>query len=138
MHPYVSRDLKTAVGDNTWSQIERAKLQGGQEFTSNGLISGSLGILDGWILQESELCGIYTDYGAGSVQASRMLFLGAQAGVFISGKYGDGVEWDYVEKKFDADNQIGFYVGKILGFKPTIFNSLRLAMLACDVAAATA
>jgi N4-gp56 family major capsid protein len=137
MHPYVLRDLKTAVGDNTWSQIERAKLQGGQEFSANGLISGSAGVLDGWVIMTSELCPIYTDYGGGSVQASRVLFLGAQAGVYLTGKFGDGTEWDYVEKKFDADNQIGFYSGKILGIKPTIFNSKRLGMLAFDVAAAS-
>jgi N4-gp56 family major capsid protein len=137
MHPDVKRDLQLSMtGALTWAEIEKAKLQGGADFKNSGIVSGAAGILDGWIIQESELCPIYTDYGAGSVRASRVLFLGAGAGTYLTGKFGDGVEWDYVEKKFDADNQLGFYVGKILGVKPAIFNSKRFAMLALDVACA--
>lgn len=137
MHPEVLRDLKLAsTGAITWTDIERAKLQGGDDFRKNGLVTGAAGILDGWAIHTSELCPIYTDYGAGSVRASRVLFLGAGAGTCLTGKFSDGVEWDYVEKKFDADNQLGFYVGKIIGYKPAIFNSKRFGMAALDVACA--
>ena len=42
---------------------------------------------------------------------------------------------NWVEKKFDADNQIAFYIGGILGAKKTRFNGKDFGVLSIDTAA---
>lgn len=61
-------------------------------------------------------------WGAGAVRGQRVLLCGAQALGYAD--IGDG-EW--VEKKFDYDNQPGISVGKIMGMKKSKFYCPRTA-----------
>jgi N4-gp56 family major capsid protein len=134
MHPDVVRDLKTSTATLNWGDLEKAKMQGGSK--NSALVDGSIGIYHGCLLYEYELMPIYTDYGAGSnVRASRILFLGQQAGVKLTGKFPNSTgEWDFEEKKFQYGQKYGANVSCMVAYKPCIFNSKRFGMLAMDVA----
>jgi N4-gp56 family major capsid protein len=136
LHPYVVRDLKKATGENSWGAVERALLTGGLDPSKSNIIKGAIGMYHGCVLIESQYCGTFSDYGAGSnVAASRVILLGKKAGVVARGK-GDFENWMYNEETFDYGNQVGFAAGQITGMKATIFASKRYAMLAMDCAAA--
>lgn len=135
MHPDVFRDLQVATSGQTLYDIDKAQLQGGQDPMVNALVTAASGIKYGCIIIVCEQCPIYTDYGAGSnVRASRVLFLGPQAGVWAMGRKSQKVEWEFVKKKFEYDSEVGICARTIGGCKAVIYNSERSAMLAMDVA----
>lgn len=102
--------------------------------TGNNLFTGTSVKIDGIYLHEfrhvpntaGALAG--SKYGgAGTIEGSQVLFCGAQALGMADIK---SPEWN--EKGFDYENSQGISVGKILGFKKPVFNSIYEANTAED------
>lgn len=126
VHSYQATDLRK---DPVWNQTQRdANVRG----DSNPLISGALGVYNGVIIYESDLCYVSTD-GSGNAPIARALFLGQQAGVFIEGQ-----EAKWVEKSFDYGNRWGISAGRIFGVQKVVFNSVDYGMVTIATAATTA
>lgn len=99
----------------------------------NPILSGSLGIYNGVICHQHELCWVDATGGSGGAPIARALFLGQQAGVFLKGK---DAEW--VEKSFDFGNKWAIAAGYIFGVQKTKFNSADYGMITVATAAAAA
>lgn len=126
VHSYQATDLRK---DPVWNQAQReANVRGDQ----NPIISGSLGVWNGVIVYESDLCYTSTD-GDSSTPIARALFLGQQAGVFVEGEEGN-----WVEKSFDYGNKWGIAAGRIFGVQKTVFNSVDYGMITIATAATVA
>lgn len=122
--------------DDDWQAAQQeANVRG----NSNPLFSGAEGMWDGLVVKVVPELPIFSDYGAGqNVNAARALILGAQALGVAYGNAGgtDAGEgrWSYREKAFDYDNQVGFSVRTIVGFKKIRFNSEDYGVYAVDTA----
>lgn len=57
----------------------------------------------------------------------RTVICGAQAATLAFGNAYDGLSADFVEKKFDYENQVGIAGSIIWGLKKSIFNSVDYA-----------
>lgn len=105
-----------------------------QENKNDNLFTGSTVKIDGIYLHEfrhvPNTSGLASGskYGSGgTVEGSQVLFCGAQALGMADIK---SPEWN--EKGFDYENSQGISVGKILGFKKPVFNSIYEANTAED------
>lgn len=135
MSPWQSYSLRTETGDLSWTKIAQAAATA--EGRNSPIFKGGLGLINNLVLHEHESVRRFSDYGAGSnVLAARALLLGRQAGVVAYGAAGSGTRMTWVEKMFDADNQIAIYCGCIMGMKKTTFNGLDFGVCALDTAAA--
>lgn len=134
MSPFQGFQIRTEVGDLSWSKITQALYQGSRK--NNPICQDGLGMYNNLILHEHENVRRFGDYGAGSnVQAARALLLGRQAGVIAHGQGGrKGARYNWVEKKHDADNQLAVYAGTICGFKKTRYNGKDFGVTAIDTA----
>lgn len=134
MSPFQSHSLRTETGDLSWTKIQQALAT--SEGRKSPLCKGGLGLVNGLILHEHSNVRRFNDYGAGSnVSAARALLLGRQAGVVAYGQGGKkGTRYSWVEKMFDADNQVAIYAGTICGFKKTRFNGKDFSVTAIDTA----
>lgn len=126
VHSYQATDLRK---DPVWNQTQRdANVRG----DANPLISGALGVYNGVIIYESDLCYVSTD-GDSSTPIARAILLGQQAGVFIEGEEGN-----WVEKSFDYGNKWGIAAGRIFGIQKTVFNSIDYGLVTVATAATVA
>lgn len=133
MSPFNAYDLRTETGDLSWSKIQQALAT--SEGRKSPICKGGLGLINGLVLHEHENVRRFNDYGAGSnVGAARSLLLGRQAGVVAYGAAGNGTRMTWVEKMFDADNQVAIYAGVIMGFKKTRYNGFDFGVCAIDTA----
>lgn len=134
MSPFQSYDLRTEVGDLSWSKLQQALAT--SEGRSSPMVKGGLGMINNMVLHEHESVRRFSDYGAGTnVTAARALLLGRQAGVVAYGSGGNGARMSWVEKLTDADNQIEIYCGLIAGIKKTRFNEMDFGVCALDTCA---
>lgn len=87
--------------------------------TSNDLFTSAMSYdIDGMHITAHRLIYHASDWGGGAVEGQRIIIGGSQALGFADI---GAAEW--VEKKFDYDNQPGISVGKIFGFlKPRFYN----------------
>lgn len=83
------------------------------------LFDGGVVTVDGLVLHEFRHVYHASNWGGGSVAGSQVLMCGAQALAFA-----DIGNPEWVEKKFDYDNQPGISVQKMLGFLKPQFNSI--------------
>lgn len=135
MSPWNSYQLRTETGDLSWTKIAQAAATA--EGRNSPIFKGGLGLINNLVLHEHESVRRFSDYGAGSnVLASRSLLLGRQAGVVAYGAAGNGTRMSWVEKLFDADNQVAVYAGCIMGLKKTTYNGYDFGVVALDTAAA--
>lgn len=126
IHPYQADDLRK---DPVWNQAQReANVRG----DSNPLISGALGMWNGVVIYQHELCW-YDDDGGSSCGIARGVLMGQQAGVFL-----EGSNDSWVEKSFDYGNKWGISAGKIFGVQKTKFNSKDYGLITVATAAAAA
>jgi N4-gp56 family major capsid protein len=143
------RGIKEAGGEETYhaflTPTAMAKLKmdnnymlnlrhSGQADKNNNLFTGSSVKIDGIYLHEfrhvpnTSGASSGSKYGAGgTVEGSQVLFCGAQALGMADIK---SPEWN--EKDFDFGNSQGIAIGKILGFKKPVFNSIYEANTAED------
>jgi len=135
MHPWSAFDLRTASGASNWLELQKAAA--GATGNKSAIFKGALGLHDGVVLHSHKSVIRYGDYGAGSnVDASRALFLGAQAGVIAFGSPGSGLRFDWHEETDDRGNQLVVTSNVIFGIKKCQFNSDDFGIISVDVAAA--
>ncbi|WP_417261678.1 N4-gp56 family major capsid protein [Celeribacter sp.] len=133
MSPWQAHDLRTETGDLSWSKVQQALAT--YEGKKNAICMGGLGMINDTVLHEHETVLRFNNYGAGAnVNAARSLFLGRQAGMMAYGTAGKKNRYGWVEKKFDADNQVAIYGQTICGFKKTTYNNLDFGIIAFDTA----
>ena len=133
MSPFQAYDLRMETGDVSWTKIQQALAT--SEGRSSPICKGGLGMINNTVLHQHEGVRRWTDYGSGSnVAAARALLLGRQAGVVAYGAAGNGTRFSWVEKMFDADNQVAIYAGAIMGAKKTRFNGRDFGVCAVDTA----
>lgn len=129
MHTHVSYDLK--INDATYQQVTReADRRGG----GNKLFSGALIDWDGTVLHEHDNCSIFAGWGAGAnVYGAESYLLGRQAVIVGVGGYkisGMNAYLNWVEKKFDYENQFGIAIGIIKGEAKSVYNSKDFSVVA--------
>jgi len=129
MHTHVAYDLK--INDATYQQVTReAERRGG----GNPLFSGALIDWDGTLVQEHDNCSIFTGWGAGAdVYGAESYLLGRQAVIVGVGGYkikGMNAYLNWVEKKFDYENQFGVAIGIIKGEAKSVYDSKDFSVVA--------
>lgn len=135
MHPWAKYDLRTAAGASNWLEIQKAAA--GAVGNKSPIFTGAMGMHDGVILHSHKSCIRYHDYGVGGdVDATRALFMGAQAAVLAFGSPGNGFRFDWIEDTDDRQNQLVVTSACMLGCKKVQFNSKDFGMFSVDVAAA--
>jgi N4-gp56 family major capsid protein len=133
MSPFQAYSLRTETGDLSWSKIQQALAT--SEGKNSMICKGGLGLHNGLVLHEHESVRRFSDYGVGgNVGAARALMMGRQAGVVAYGSGGRGTRMTWVEKKFDADNQVAIYAGMVLGMKKVRYNGKDFGVVAVDTA----
>ena len=122
MHPYTVHRLRTdaTAARVTWYDVQKSLIQGG-DGESNGIFTGALGIYNNVIMHES------TRVPAVTSNVRRTVICGAQAATLAFGNANDGLTADFVEKKFDYENQVGIAGSIIWGLKKSVFNSTDYA-----------
>ena len=129
MHTHVAYDLK--INDATYQQVTReAERRGG----GNPLFSGALIDWDGTLVQEHDNCSIFTGWGASAdVYGAESYLLGRQAVIVGVGGYrikGMNAYLNWVEKKFDYENQFGVAIGIIKGEAKSVYDSKDFSVVA--------
>lgn len=134
MSPFQTFDLRTEVGDLSWSKIQQAKATA--VGAKSELFQGGVGMVNNMVLHEHEGVLRWKNAGAGAnVSMSRAMLLGRQAGVVAYGSAGNGARMSWVEKLTDADNQVEIYCGVIMGMRKSRFNGYDFGAVAIDTAA---
>lgn len=132
MSPFQAYDLRVETGDLSWSKIQQSLAT--SEGRNSPIVKGGLGMINDTVLHQHEGVRRFNDYGAGAVHAARALLMGRQAGVVAYGSGGRGTRFTWVEKMFDADNQVAIYCGVIMGLNKTRFNGKDFSVIAVDTA----
>ena len=123
IHPFQVTSLRNSAGvDGSWYDIQAKALQGG-EISGNPIFTGAIGVFNQTIIHE------WNRLPTGSVgttvaqNARRAVFCGAQAGWCAYGQgYGPG-RYNWVEKLFDYDEELGVSAGCNGGLKKSRFDS---------------
>lgn len=124
LHPWQVKQMRTTTSDGQWLDIQKAVVSGGAR-TNNPIFTGALGEYNGVVLHEWTRLPKAVAVAGTAVDNTRVaVFCGAQAACIAFGK-GDGRpnSMDWVEEKFDYQNQLGVSAGAIFGLKKTRFNS---------------
>lgn len=125
IHPEQVTDLRTtSAAAGTWYDIQARALSGG-EITGNPIFTGALGVYNQTILHEWARLPRGVSSADSSVVADtrRAVFCGAQAAWAAYGQgFGPG-RYNWVEKLFDYDEELGVSAGCNGGLKKSRFNS---------------
>ncbi|MGI9451988.1 MAG: N4-gp56 family major capsid protein [Geminicoccaceae bacterium] len=133
IHPEQVTDLRTTAQDTgTWYDIQARALSGG-EISRNPIFSGALGVYNQTILHEWERLPNGVDVTGAPVAVAntrRALFCGAQSAWAAFGQgFGPG-RFNWVEKLFDYDEELGVSAGCIGGLKKSRFNGADFGTIA--------
>lgn len=138
MSEFDSYNLRTNTSTGQWLDIQKAAA--GAQGDAGPLFKGALGMYNGVILHAHDVVIRFNDYGAGSVAASRSLFMGRQAAVRAHGNAGNGLRYDWHEEQVDHGNEIEISTSTIRGSKKNAFeiNGTRrdFGLISIDCAAA--
>ena len=132
MSEWQSYDLRNS-DTNGWVDIQKAATQA--EGRKNPLFKGGLGMINNVVLHAHSSAIRFNDYGAGTVEAARALFMGRQAGVIAYGQSG-GMRFSWSEEETDHGNNIEVAAGLIFGAKKVRFNNKDFGLMSLDTAAA--
>jgi N4-gp56 family major capsid protein len=139
MHTWQEDDLRANTGTGQWLDIQKAAA--GAEGRNNPLFKGGLGMYRGVILHSHRNIIRFNTAGAGSVEAARGLFMGAQAAVVAFGSPGTNLRFDWHEETRDNGDKVVISTSSIFGVKKASFTingaSQDLGVFALDTAAAT-
>jgi len=121
IHPFQVTSLRNSAGvDGSWYDIQAKALQGG-EISGNPIFTGAIGVYNQTIIHE------WNRLPTGSVgttvaqNARRAVFCGAQAAWCAYGQgFGPG-RYNWVEKLFDYDEELGVAAGCVGGQKKSRF-----------------
>ena len=135
IHTICATDLRLdAETAGNWFDINSKALQGGN-ISGNPIFDGALGVYNGTILHEWERV---TPGAVSTTQAPgvrRNVFCGAQAAWAAFGMgHGPG-RYQWVEKLFDYDEELGVSAGCIGGMKAARFNSADFGKIVVPVRA---
>jgi N4-gp56 family major capsid protein len=133
MNPWQVYDVRTSTSSGHWLDIQKAAA--GAEGRNSPIFKGGLGMYNNVVLHEHENVIRFSDYGSGSVEAARALFLGVQACVVAFGSPGSGLRFDWNEETRDNGNQVVITTSTICGIKKTTFNGKDFGIMAIDTAA---
>lgn len=129
MTPFDEHYLRTS-DEKGWLDIQKAAAAA--EGRNNPLFKGGLGMINNVVLHSHESAIRFNDYGAGnSLDASRSLFMGRQAGVIAYGSEG-GSRFSWKEEKKDYGNLNNVIAGTIIGVKKTRFNNKDFGVISID------
>lgn len=130
LSPEQVNDLQTDTSTMSWSDINKAAIQGG-EVSGNPIFTGALGLYKGVIFFESERIPKAQDSGTAVSSTKSAVMLGAQACWMGYGRseYGRVEKYKWVEETFDFKNEHGIAAGLIWGVKKAVFNSVDHAAI---------
>lgn len=125
LHEYCATDLRrqvTATDSAAWFNIQLSAMEGGK-ITGNPIFTTALGEYHGVILHRSKYLpnGVNSSTGAALPNVRRNVLCGAQAACLAFGRDNGPTRFNWVEKKFDYDNQLGVSSGCIFGMKKTTY-----------------
>ena len=135
IHPNEVKELETnaTAGSITWYDLQRSAMQGGK-ISNNPLVAamrdaGFIGQYKNVLLKSDSRIPVAPN----TTTVYRNVFLGAQAvGVGFGKRFGPGPtggRFQWVEKFFDFDNQLGVATRLIWGAKKMQFNSIDNAVI---------
>lgn len=134
MNPWQKYDLRTAVGEGKWLDINKAATT--HEGRANPIFTGNCGMYNNVILHSHKNIILFNDYGAQSnVMAARALFMGSQALEIAWGGTSKASRFSWHEELYDHGNQISVSSAAMVGLKKTRFNGRDFGMVAIDTAA---
>lgn len=137
LHPSQVTDLRTeSAAAGTWYDIQARALSGG-EISGNPIFTGALGVYNQCILHEWERLpqGVNSSTGVAVADTRRAVFCGAQAAWAAYGQgFGPG-RYNWVEKLFDYDEELGVSAGCIGGLLKSRFNSADFASIVVSTGA---
>jgi N4-gp56 family major capsid protein len=133
MNPWHVYDVRTASAAGQWLDIQKAAA--GAEGRKSPIFKGTLGMYNNVVLHEHESVIRFNDYGAGSVEAARALFMGEQSMVLAFGTAGTGLRFSWHEESRDNGNQAIISTSSIFAVKKVTFNGKDFGMYAIDTAA---
>jgi N4-gp56 family major capsid protein len=124
LHPNQVVQLRTNTSNGQWLDIQKAATQGDGS-RNNPIFTGALGMYNGVILHEAYRVtnGVNSSTGAAVANTRRAVLAGAQAVLMGWGKGDSMGSWDWKEKLFDYDNELGVKAGAIFGMKATRYNT---------------
>lgn len=131
LHPGQAYQIRTSTTTGQWLDIQKSILQSGVKVGDNPIFSGLLGEYNQTLLFESSYVtqGVHSSTGAAVANTRRAIFAGAQAAMVAFGKKFSFDNMNWVEKRFDYENQLGVASRNIFGVKKTIFNSKDFATI---------
>lgn len=134
MNPWQKYDLRTAVGDGKWLDIQKAAAA--SDGKGNPIFTGNCGKYNDVVLHSHKNVILFNDFGVQhDVMAARALFMGSQALEIAWGGAGDGTRYSWHEEAFDHGNQVAVSSGAIFGIKKTRFNDRDFGVISIDTAA---
>lgn len=123
LHPYQITDIRTNTSTGQWLDIQKAAMMGGKN-SGNPIYTGALGEYNGVVLRKSfDVKAGISAAGAAVTTVRRAVLLGAQAAAIAFGRDSGITDYEWVEKTFDYDRELGISVQTIFGLTKTVFNS---------------
>jgi N4-gp56 family major capsid protein len=126
LHPFQVQQMRTNTSAGQWLDIQKAAVTGDGS-RRNPIFTGALGEYNGVILHESTRItnGVNSSTGAAVANTRRAVLAGAQAMLMGFGRSqnSNATSWDWVEKLFDYENQLGVAAGAIFGMKASRFGT---------------
>lgn len=139
MHTFQEDDLRANTNTGQWMDIQKAAAAA--EGRNSPLFKGSLGMYRGVILHSHRNVIRFANAGAGTVEAGRALFMGAQAAVVSFGSPGTNMRYSWHEETRDNGNMVVISTSSIFGTKKVRFTTEAGAqdfgVFALDTAAAS-
>lgn len=115
MHTFQEDDLRSDTNTGQWLDIQKAAAAA--DGKNSPLFKGSLGMYRGVILHSHRNVIRSNDAGAGTVEAARALFMGAQAAVVAFGSPGTNLRFDWHEETRDNGDKVVISTSSIFGVK---------------------
>lgn len=125
LHDTQITDLRTNTSTGQWLDITKAFAMGGGGKAEDKIFRGALGEYNDVVIRQAYdvTTGVHSVTGASVANTRRAVFLGAHAAVIGFGRDSGPTDYNWVEKTFDYDRQLGISVQTIWGMKKTRFNS---------------
>lgn len=138
IHPYQRTSLQRKVGSNTFYDLQRALLEGGQGAKQNALFQGAEIMYNNTIVHVSSRVPNAVSGSSALTRTRRAIFCGAQAAAMCFGKGYAGAKANWVEESFDYNRQLGVSAQLQWGVKKTQFNSKDFGVITIPTFAAAA
>ena len=139
MDPYQAFNLRRNTTSMDWADIQKAIATAVGRDTP--FLKGGLGMWNGVVLHKHQNCVRFTAYNTlgsptgGTVNATRALFVGLQAGTIAFGSPGQDLRFGWNEEGRDNNNRVIITSHTIWGFKKVTFNGNDFGVMAVDTAA---